>query len=180
MQCGQAGSPLNSVVQPESFNETPGNTNVLSTQTRSIQRAARRRCARQGFTLVELIVVIAIIGVLSTMVIVRFAGKTDQAKVAAAKTQLSQLEGAVIEFQAHCNRLPQTLDELSAKPADCPGWQDGGYLKSKNLKDPWSRDFVYRVNGGDFEIVCLGADGREGGAGVDSDLSNKGATDTNK
>jgi general secretion pathway protein G len=140
----------------------------------------RQRHAQRGFTLVELIVVIAIIGVLSTMVIVRFAGKTDQAKVAAAKTQLSQLEGAILDFQGSCNRLPQSLDELSTKPADCPNWQEGGYMKSKTLKDPWGHDFVYHVTGGDFEIVCLGADGKEGGTGVNTDLSSKGTADTNK
>ena len=128
----------------------------------------------RGFTLVELIVVIAIIGVLASIVVVRYAGKTDQAKVAAAKSQISQLEGAVIEFQAHCSRLPQSMDELVNKPGDCPNWQEGGYLKGKKvIKDPWGHDYVYRATGSSFEIVCLGADGREGGTGNDTDLSSE-------
>jgi len=131
--------------------------------------------ARRGFTLVELIVVIAIIGVLASVVIVRYAGKTDQAKVAAAKAQLSQIEGAVIEFQANCNRLPTTLDELVNKPGDCPGWQEGGYLKGKKVpKDPWGHDFSYKGEGRNIEVICLGADGKEGGTGVDTDLSSSG------
>lgn len=133
-----------------------------------------RSVIRNGFTLVELIVVIAIIGILATLVIVRYAGKTDQAKVAAAKAQLSQLEGAVIEFQANCNRLPRTLDELVNKPGDCPNWQDGGYLKGTKMpKDPWGTDFVFRSgSGNDFEIISLGADGKEGGTGVNADISS--------
>jgi general secretion pathway protein G len=110
----------------------------------------------------------------------RYSGKTDQAKVVAAKTQIQQLESAVIQFQANCNRLPQTLEELISKPADCPNWQDGGYLKVKVLKDPWGHDYTYKLSSGDFEIICLGADGKEGGTGVDQDLSSKGASETSK
>lgn len=132
------------------------------------------RATRRGFTLVELIVVIAIIGVLASMIIVKYAGKTDQAKVAAAKSQLSQLEGAVIEFQAHCSRLPNTLDELVNKPGDCPNWAEGGYLKGKKvMKDPWGHDYVYKAESGNFEIISLGADGKQGGTGVDTDISSQ-------
>jgi general secretion pathway protein G len=134
----------------------------------------RRNIVIRAFTLVELIVVIAIIGILATLVIVRYAGKTDQAKVATVKAQLSQLEGAIIEFQANCSRLPQSLDELVNKPGDCPNWQEGGYLKGTRVpKDPWGHDFVYHVTGSDFEIVTLGADGKEGGSGVNADISSK-------
>jgi len=135
----------------------------------------RKRCQR-AFTLVELIVVIAIIGVLASLVIVKYAGKTDQAKAAAAKAQISQLEGAIIEFQAHCNRLPRTLDELVTKPGECANWQEGGYLKSKKLiKDPWDHEYVYKSEGSNYEIICLGADGKQGGTGVDTDISSDGA-----
>ena len=136
-----------------------------------VSKHSRRSTA--GFTLVELIVVVAIIGVLATLVIVRYAGKTDQAKVAAAKAQISQLEGAVIEFQANCNRLPASLEELVTKPGDCPNWQEGGYLKSKNsLKDPWGTEFIYKAESGNFEIVSMGADKRQGGTGTAADISS--------
>ncbi|MCZ7646125.1 MAG: type II secretion system major pseudopilin GspG [Planctomycetota bacterium] len=135
------------------------------------QRPKKRRC--QGFTLVELIVVVAIIGVLSTVVIVRYSGKTDQAKVAAAKAQIAQLEGAVIEFQAHQSRLPESLNELVDRPSGNSDWPEGGFLKGKKVpKDPWGHDYLYRVEGAEFVITCLGADGHEGGAGVARDLTN--------
>ena len=131
------------------------------------------RKAKQGFTLVELIVVIAIIAILATIVITRYAGKTDQAKAAAAKAQLAQLEGAIIEFQAHCNRLPQSLDELVNKPGDCPNWQEGGYLRgTKAPKDPWGHDYIFKLQNRKFEIISLGADGKEGGSGLDADISS--------
>ncbi|MBE7461902.1 MAG: type II secretion system major pseudopilin GspG [Planctomycetes bacterium] len=139
-------------------------------RNRTPQRLSR---LRRGFTLVELIVVIAIIGVLATVVVVRFTGKTDQAKVATAKAHIAQLEGAVIEFQAHCGRLPESLDELVTRPSDCPNWQEGGYLKGKRPpKDPWGHEYKFGLENAEFVITCLGADGQEGGEGVARDLTN--------
>lgn len=130
---------------------------------------------RKGFTLVEMIVVIAIIGILATLVVARYAGQTDQAKVAAAKSQLSQLESAVIAFHSHVGRLPRSLTELVEKPPGVTHWQEGGYLKGRSVpKDPWGNDFIYKVNGRKFEILSLGADGKEGGTGPDEDLSTEG------
>jgi general secretion pathway protein G len=129
---------------------------------------------RGGFTLIEMIVVIAIIGVLATIIVVKYSGQTDQAKVAAAKSHLSQLESAVVSFEAHNGRLPQSLSELVERPGNAPNWQEGGYLKAKALPlDPWGREYVYRVLGRKYEILCLGADGQEGGSGVDQDLSSE-------
>jgi general secretion pathway protein G len=128
-----------------------------------------------GFTLVEMIVVIAIIGILATLVVVRYSGQTDQAKVAAAKSQLAQLEGAVISFHSHVGRLPKSLLELVEKPSGAANWQEDGYLKGKSVpKDPWGNEYVFKVTGRRFEIISLGADGKEGGTGVDADLSNEG------
>jgi general secretion pathway protein G len=136
----------------------------------------KTRRPRAGFTLVEMIVVIAVIGLLSTLLIVRYSGQTDQAKVAAAKSQVAQIEGAVIAFKAHVGRLPNSLRELVEKPADAKNWQENGYLKGKSVpKDPWGNEYIYKVNGKIFEVICLGADGKDGGEGVDADLSSEGS-----
>jgi general secretion pathway protein G len=127
-----------------------------------------------GFTLVEMIVVIAIIGVLATIVVIRYSGQTDQAKVAAAKAHLSQFESAIISFQSQNGRLPTSMSELVERPGNAPNWPEGGYFKGKSVpKDPWGHEYVYRVNGRRFEILCLGADGQEGGEGVDADFSSE-------
>ena len=135
----------------------------------------RRNLKRsRGFTLVELMIVVAIIGILATVVIVRYAGKTDQANAAAAKAQIAQLESVIIEFQSVCHRYPQTLEELTQKPSDSPNFPEGGYLKGGKVpNDPWGHPYVYHINGSDFEIVSLGADGKEGGTGVNQDISSK-------
>lgn len=133
-----------------------------------------RHSSERGFTLVEMIVVIAIIGVLATLVVVKYSGQTDQAKVATAKAQLAQIESAVISFQAHNGRLPASLIELVEKPSNAANWQEGGYLKGKAVpKDPWGHEYQYKTSGRKFEIICLGADGVEGGEGADADFSNE-------
>jgi general secretion pathway protein G len=129
---------------------------------------------RSGFTLLEMIVVIAIIGVLATLVVVRYSGKTDEAKVAAAKSQIAQMESAVVSFYAHVGRMPRDMRELVEKPANASNWQEGGYLKGKSVpKDPWGNDYRYTVQGRKFTLACLGADGKEGGSGLDADLSSE-------
>jgi len=134
-----------------------------------------RSTRASGFTLLEMIVVVAIVGILATLIVVRYSGKTDEAKVAAAKSQLAQMETAVISFYAHVGRLPRGLEELVVKPAGATNWQEGGYLKGKGVPaDPWGTLYVYKTVGRKFEILSLGADGKEGGTGVDADLSNEG------
>lgn len=138
----------------------------------------RRSASRRAFTLVELIVVIAIIGILATLVIVRYAGKTDQAKVAVAKSQLSQLKNAIIEFEAHCGRYPDSPEELIQRPSDCPNWQEGGYLEGTKVpKDPWQSEYRFRFEDGRFEVISLGSDGKEGGTGTARDLSSLNGND---
>ena len=169
---GRKPSPLAGEPSEAPSKVEGGRPDVASAKSGGVRGPISSKRRTRGFTLVEVIVVIAIIGTLATVVIVRYAGKTDQARQAAAKAQINQIEGAVIEFQAHCSRLPRSLDELVNQPGDCPNWQ-GSYFRSKSVpKDPWGKEYVYRQEGADFEVICLGADGQEGGEGYNRDISS--------
>lgn len=127
-----------------------------------------------GFTLVEILVVVSIIAILSTLVIVKLSGYTDRARVAVAKSHLSQIESAIRAFREDAGRLPISIDELITKPADVTNWQEGGYLKG-DPADPWGHPYVYIVTATGYQVICHGRDGREGGTGYDADLSVSGS-----
>lgn len=135
-----------------------------------------RRRARGGFTLVEMMVVIVIIGILATVLITQISGKADRAKVEATRAIIEQVSNAVEMFKLDHNRYPERLEDLMRMPAyiDARKWPPGGYLK-KAPRDGWDRELIYRVGatpGQPFDIVSLGEDGREGGEGYAADIWN--------
>ena len=139
-----------------------------------IQRKNRRRT---GFTLVEIMAVIIIIGLLASIAAVNFLGQTDKAAVATTKANLKTLHNAVAQFKMDTGRYPteeEGLRVLIEPPSDVKGYQEGGYLDSSEIpKDAWKHDFVYVAypeNGKPFLIMSYGADGQEGGEGYDADL----------
>lgn len=134
-----------------------------------------------GFTLIELMVVIVILGVLAGLIIPRVMGRPDEARQAKAKMQIESLESALKLYKLDNGHYPTTQQGLKAlveAPADgnLPrNWRAGGYLeKGKVPKDPWSNEFIYVSPGshGDFDLSSLGADGESGGEGVDKDIHN--------
>ena len=136
-----------------------------------------KRSVRAGFTMMELMAVIIILGVLAAIVARNFTGQTDKARVVTTKANLKLLHDAVNSFRYDTGRYPTEDEGLSAlieQPSDAEGWMQGGYLQSTNLpKDGWSRDFDYILNpesGKPFVIISYGADGQEGGEGYDADL----------
>jgi general secretion pathway protein G len=130
---------------------------------------------RAGFTLVEMMVVIVIIGILATVVIVNIGGKADTAKVKATEAIIKQIAGQMEMFKLDQNRYPENLNDLFRQPGYVEGkkWPPGGYITEPPV-DGWGRDLLLRVPGPDgapFDIISLGEDNREGGEGPAADIT---------
>ncbi len=137
----------------------------------------RRRQVRLGFTMVELMAVLIILGLLAGVVVKNFVGQTERAKVTTTKASLRQLSSAVNQFYMDTNRYPSEDEGLYAlvePPSDVVNWQPGGYLDTTDVPlDGWGNDFIYErfpESGKPFVIKSLGADGQEGGEGYNADL----------
>jgi general secretion pathway protein G len=125
-----------------------------------------------GFTLIELLVVMVIMGVLVALVGPNLLGQVDKAKPKAARTQIENFATAVEMFKLDIGRYPKEgegLEALRKDPARVARW-DGPYMKKNIPKDPWDKAYVYRTAGREFDIISYGADGVEGGSGLDSDI----------
>lgn len=134
-----------------------------------------------GFTLIELMVVIVILGLLAGLILPRFMGESDKAKQQTARTQISILETALKMYKLDNSAYPTTEQGLKAlveppTAGNLPkNWRKGGYLeKGKVPKDPWKNEFVYVCPGshGDFDITSYGADGEAGGEDFDKDINS--------
>jgi general secretion pathway protein G len=137
------------------------------------------RTAQAGFTLIEVMVVIVILGILSALVVPNILHKAGDARIAAAKSDLAAIGQALDMYKLDNSSYPtgdQGLEALVSKPSGTPeprNWNSNGYLK-KLPEDPWHRHYQYMspAEGAAYEIRTLGADGREGGEGEDQDLSS--------
>jgi general secretion pathway protein G len=133
----------------------------------------------RGFTLVEIMVVVVIIGILGALVVPKLMGRTGEARVTAARTDIATLMGALKLYKLDNQRYPTTeqgLQALVQKPTSGPaanGWKSGGYLE-KLPKDPWGNAYQYLSPGvhGEVDVYSLGADGQPGGTGEDADIGS--------
>jgi general secretion pathway protein G len=130
----------------------------------------------QGFTLLELLVVIVIIGLLAGYVAPRYFSQVGKSEVQVTRAQIDSLEKALDQYRLDTRRYPTTeqgLQALVARPTSETGW-NGPYLKKAVPSDPWGRPYVYRNPGqkGDFDLVSYGRDGQPGGSGEDADITN--------
>ncbi len=127
----------------------------------------------RGFSLVELLVVIIVLGGIMSIVLPRVIGADDRAKWNTAKNQIIRINGEIERFYTDNERYPQSMQELIEKPGDAPFWS-GPYVQSSLLKDPWGKEWIFNLPGekGDFDIITYAKDGVQGGEGVNQDLSN--------
>ena len=130
----------------------------------------------RGFTLLELLVVVVIIGLLAGLVAPRYFGQVGKSEVNVAKAQLDALEKALDQYRLDVGRYPDQelgLKALVTKPANEPKWA-GPYLRKDIPLDPWGRAYVYKFPGekGDYDLLSLGKDGQPGGTGENADITN--------
>jgi general secretion pathway protein G len=137
------------------------------------------RARSTGFTLIEIMVVIVILGVIAALVVPKILDRPDQARVTAAKSDIATIISALKLYRLDNQRYPSTeqgLNALVAKPEQPPvppNWKPGGYL-DKLPEDPWHHPYQYLNPGlkGEIDVFSYGADGQPGGTGVDADIGS--------
>jgi general secretion pathway protein G len=126
-----------------------------------------------GFSLIELLVVLIILGLIAGLVVPNVMKRGEDAKFRAAEAEVQRLSMAVDEYYLDNGRPPQELRQLVDKPGDARNW-NGPYVNESNLQDPWENAYNYRYPGehGSFDIWSHGADGSPGGEGTNADITN--------
>ncbi|HYK25657.1 MAG TPA: type II secretion system major pseudopilin GspG [Steroidobacteraceae bacterium] len=141
------------------------------------RHATARARGAAGFTLLELLVVMVIIGLLAGFVAPRYFAQVDKSRIKVARAQIDALDKALEQFRLDVGRLPTTEEGLSALNTAPPGianWE-GPYLKKAVPLDPWGHSYLYVQPGthqNDFDLVSYGRDGQAGGTGEDADITN--------
>ncbi|WP_334187765.1 type II secretion system major pseudopilin GspG [Noviherbaspirillum sp.] len=138
-----------------------------------------RSAVNRGFTLIEIMVVVVIMGILAALVVPKLMGRTDDARITAARQDIATLMQALKLYKLDNQRYPSTeqgLQALVSKPTGGPaanGWKAGGYI-DKLPKDPWGGQYQYLSPGikGEVDVFSFGADGQAGGAGNDADVGS--------
>jgi general secretion pathway protein G len=153
---------------------------MMRERSRTVSAAAARRAgaAEGGFTLVELLVVMVILGLLAALVVPSYLGRERKARAQAAQTQIQLLGTALDTLRLDAGRYPTTQEGLEALREPAPalaGW-DGPYLKKAVPLDPWGREYIYKSPGehGEYDLYSYGSDGSPGGDSDAADLTSWG------
>jgi general secretion pathway protein G len=140
-----------------------------------------RKKMKKGFTLIEVMVVVIILGILATLIVPRIMSRPEEAKRTKTQLQIRSIESALKLYKLDNGDYPTTeqgLDALVKKPETGilpKNWRKGGYLESTKVpKDPWGNDFIYVMPGqyGDFDLSSYGHDGQKGGEEENADINN--------
>jgi general secretion pathway protein G len=144
------------------------------------RRTAARSARQRGFSLVELMVVVFIMGLLATLIIVNVAPVGDRSRISKARSDIASLESALEQYSLDLYNYPSAAEGLAALSAPPPGvdaslYRQGGYVR-RIQKDPWGNPYQYVIpgtrSGGRFDLYSFGADGQPGGEGPDADIGN--------
>jgi general secretion pathway protein G len=134
----------------------------------------KRPCGNEerGFTLIEIIAVVVVIGILATILVPGVARHIRRAKEVAAKGMISRIKGAVEEFNMDNGRYPGSLNDLVVKPGDVKRWPKGGYLDGRRSvpSDPWGGKYYYKTPGSEGHDYVIGSHGRDGKPGGEDDI----------
>jgi len=134
---------------------------------RSITNSAMRN---RGFTIIELLIVMAILGMLAVMVAPNLFNQADSARRDAVLSQISSLGSALDAYRLDIGQYPDSLDGLVRDTSSRSTW-NGPYIRGSLPVDPWGNAYQYESNGRDYSLMSYGADGRDGGEGDDADIS---------
>ena len=144
----------------------------MNAMTRKFKQVRESR----GFTLIEVMIVVVILGILASIVVPKIIGRTDDAKIVKAKHDIRALQNALDLYRLDNHNYPSTdqgLEALVHKPSNAAKWKEGGYL-DRLPKDPWGKEYQYLSPGahGTLDIFSLGADSVQGGDGNNADIGN--------
>ncbi len=166
---------------PDSYTPISNLFSRSKTMRKTLSHSAHKAAAvaARGFTLIEVMVVVVIMGILAALVVPKLMGRADDARIIAAKQDISTLMQGLKLYKLDNQRYPTTeqgLQALVQKPTSGPpanGWKTGGYI-DKLPKDPWGSPYQYLSPGvkGEVDIFSLGADGQPGGSGNDADIGS--------
>ena len=145
-----------------------------------VMKVSRALRTSRGFTLIEIMVVVVIIGLLAAVIVPQVVNKVDEARVTRAKADIASIESALTIFRLDNSKYPTTeqgLAALTTQPTDpsIRNWRPGGYLTKKVGKDPWGNEYQYvfpGTQGGEYDLFSLGADNQPGGEGTSTDIGN--------